>query len=101
MNIRLSRALGIAALITVGSAAPTLAQAPAAAGTSEPSMSCRLFPLACPGPTPPKPEPLLGTPEEQTEAAAPPPAERPVKHRRQTHKQASTHAAQPAVLLRR
>ena len=29
-----------------------------------------LFPLACPGPVPPKPEPLLGPPEDQAASAA-------------------------------
>jgi hypothetical protein len=41
-----------------------------------------LFPLACPGPTPPKPEPLLGPPEDQTAAMPAEPAPKPAHHRK-------------------
>ena len=66
---------------------PALAQAQAG---SEPSTACRLFPLACPGPTPPIPQPLLGAPEEQAEA--PPPVQHAKRRKRAVHK---THAAKP------
>ena len=66
---------------------PALAQAQAG---SEPSAACRLFPLACPGPTPPMPQPLLGAPEEQAEA--PPRVEHAKRRTRVVHKK---HAAKP------
>ena len=65
---------------------PVSAQTP---GT--PGPNC-LFPLACPGPVPPKPEPLLGPPEEQVEA--PLPADHAAKHRRHLRKKAAKTDAQ-------
>lgn len=65
----------------------------ASAQTAEPSMGCRLFPLACPGPVPAPPPPLLGTPEEQAAAEAPPPV-RPVRHRAHARKHAGKTADQ-------
>ena len=71
------RTLAILGLL-MASAGPSFAQAPDAGGPS-----C-IFPLACPGATPAKPEPLLGPPEEQADV---PPAVAPVaKHKTRTHK---------------
>lgn len=82
---------GIAAAL-LGVAVLTAATA-VAAQTAEPSMGCRLFPLACPGPVPAPPPPLLGTPEEQ---AAQEPAVAPVatKHHRRVRKHAASTTAQ-------
>ena len=90
MNSRLWRSAGLAGLLAVTSLAPAWAQeAGPGAGTS---MSCRLFPLACPGPAPAAPPPLLGTPEEQAAATAPP-AETPVRHKSRAHKRVAKHHA--------
>ena len=90
MKFNTLRMAGMAGLLTLASLGSARAQAPGA----EPSMGCRLFPLACPGPVPAPPPPLLGTPEEQAAAAAPPPAEPRAKHRRHPHKRASKTPAQ-------
>lgn len=63
------------------------------ASAQEPSTGCRLFPLACPGPTPAPPPPLLGTPEEQAQAAPPMPAKHAMK-RRAARKRAAKAAPQ-------
>jgi hypothetical protein len=54
---------------------------PAFAQTAGSGPSC-LFPLACPGAAPPKPEPLLGPPEDQTAAMPAESAPKPVHHRK-------------------
>ena len=96
MNSSTLRLAIMAGLLTLGAVPSAWAQTP-----GEPSMTCRLFPLACPGPVPAPPPPLLGTPEEQAAAAEPPPATPRAKPRRhsqkQTHKQARKRApAAPA-----
>ena len=50
------------------------------AQTSAPSGGKCLFPILCPGPVPPKPEPLLGPPEDQSSTADAEPAPK-AKHR--------------------
>ena len=91
MKTRVSWSIGLAGLMTLALLVPASAQQPAPQG--EPSAACRLFPLACPGPTPPPPEPLLGPPEEQMDVATePPPA--PAKHVATHRHRARKHAAQ-------
>ena len=84
MNTCTLRTAALAGLITLASLLPALAQEAA------PSMTCRLFPLRCPGPVPTRPTPLLGTPEEQAQEA-PPPAEVPVKHKHRVRKHTPQH----------
>ena len=83
MNTRLVHGLAVAGLLVLASAVPALSQ--------ESSMTCRLFPLACPGPAPEKPQPLLGTPEEQAQAPSP---SAPVKGKHRPRKHASRSTAQ-------
>jgi hypothetical protein len=80
MRTRVLYALACIGLLI--SAAPTYAQ------TGGSGSSC-FFPLACPGPTPPKPEPLLGPPEDKAEAQ---PAEPATKTKRQAHRRAAKKA---------
>ena len=87
MQVHLGRLSALTALAMLGLGTAASAQ------TAEPSMGCRLFPLACPGPVPSPPPPLLGTPEEQA-AEAPPVAPRPVRHRQRAHKHVDKTADQ-------
>ena len=89
---RMTLVAGFSGLLTLALLGSASAQTPAA----EPSMGCRLFPLACPGPVPPKPAPLMGTPEDQAAEAAPPPAAMPSKHHRKAHRHAAAAPAEPA-----
>ncbi|MDX7952884.1 hypothetical protein P7D22_17090 [Lichenihabitans sp. Uapishka_5] len=82
------RITGVVAILALSGSVPAWAQA------ADPSLTCRLFPLACPGPVPAPPPPLLGTPEEQA-AVAPPPIEPHAKHKRRApHRRAAAAPAQ-------
>ena len=70
--------VGLIAAALIAMSMPALAQT---AGSD--STMCRVFPLACPGPVPPKPAPLLGPPEDQAAAAAP--SEQPAAHKHRAH----------------
>ncbi len=72
MKTHLVRTLTVAGLLTSMLGAPAFAQTASGA-------NC-LFPLACPGPTPPKPEPLYGPPEDQAAAQPAEPAPKPRHH---------------------
>lgn len=88
---RIKLVAGLSGLLTLALLGSASAQTPAA----EPGMGCRLFPLACPGPVPPKPAPLIGTPEDQAAEAAPP-VQPMAKHRRKAHRHAAAAPAEPA-----
>lgn len=88
---RMLHVAGLSGLLTLGTL--TSAWAQSAPGADQ-SMTCRLFPLACPGPVPAPPPPLLGTPEDQAAAAEPPPAAPRVKHHRKAHAHAADAPAQ-------
>lgn len=62
--------------------AAALISSPAFAQTATPSC---LFPLACPGAVPPKPEPLYGPPEDQAAAEQPAQPTTRVKHHARKH----------------
>jgi hypothetical protein len=75
--------LALAGLIA-GLCGPTFAQTPGPGGPN-----C-LFPLACPGPVPPKPEPLYGPPED---AATVQPAEDQPRPKHHVRKRVAKHKA--------
>lgn len=85
MTSRSLRHLAIFGMLVFASALPASAQ--------EQSTACRLFPLACPGPTPAPPPPLMGPPDEQVEAAPPMMRTKHAPKRRHVQK----HMAKPAT----
>ena len=88
MILRTMRVAGLAGFLASTLFTPVLAQQ--AAPGADASMTCRLFPLACPGPVPTPPPPLMGAPEEQAQA----PTEAPPKPKHRASKRVRKHSSQ-------